>query len=123
MYTARGRYGLVLATCTAESADGWKALTAVQRCPLQPPPPLQNKGPQINNNHNKVHLAGPIPPRISPDAVTVLVSTEAAARREVWRERRSTMSHDIWRIINTCDVLIEATAVVVESLRAGTLAS
>ena len=39
---ARGRYGLVLATCTVESADGWNALTAVQRYPLRPPPLLQN---------------------------------------------------------------------------------
>ena len=31
LYTARGRYGLVLHTCTVKSADGWKALTAVQR--------------------------------------------------------------------------------------------
>ena len=38
----RGRYGLVLANCTVESADGWNALTAVQRYPLRPPPPLQN---------------------------------------------------------------------------------
>ena len=27
---AHGRYGLVLATCTAQSADGWNALKAVQ---------------------------------------------------------------------------------------------
>jgi hypothetical protein len=28
---ARGIYGLVLATCTAQSADGWNALKAVQQ--------------------------------------------------------------------------------------------
>ena len=31
LYTAHGRYGLVLHTCTVEPADGWNALTAVQR--------------------------------------------------------------------------------------------
>ena len=31
LYTSRGRYGLVLHTCTVESADGWNAMTAVQR--------------------------------------------------------------------------------------------
>ena len=33
------------------------------------------------------------------------------------------MSPDIWRIIHTRDVLVEASALVVASLRAGTLAS
>ena len=33
------------------------------------------------------------------------------------------MSHDIWMISNTGDVLMEASALAIESLRAGTLAS
>ena len=31
LYTACGRYRLLLDTCTVESADGWNTLTAVQR--------------------------------------------------------------------------------------------